>query len=86
MAIVYVLKSLKDEKTYTGSTTNIDRRLKEHNRGIVNSTSNRRPLILIYQEKQPSLILARKREKYLKPASGRKLLRKTLHKIINDAG
>ena len=48
---VYILRSLKDKKKYIGSTINIIKRLKIHNKGGVNSTKNRRPLILeTYQE------------------------------------
>lgn len=44
MICVYILVSLKDGKKYTGSTTNFDRRIKEHSKGMVRSTRARRPL------------------------------------------
>jgi len=47
---VYVLESLSDGNWYTGYTTNLRIRLKEHNLGRNNSTKNRRPLKLIYFE------------------------------------
>jgi len=43
----YVLKSSKDNHFYIGSTTDIQRRLYQHNSGLVQSTKNRKPLILI---------------------------------------
>jgi len=46
-AYVYVLKSDKDGNKYIGSTTNLYRRLNEHNNGQVKSTRHRRPLKLI---------------------------------------
>ena len=47
MAFVYQLKSLKDSKKYIGSTSNLLKRLKQHNSGKVISTKKRRPLILL---------------------------------------
>ena len=47
---VYILTSLKDSKRYIGMTSDLNRRLNEHNSGKVKSTKNRRPLELIYTE------------------------------------
>ncbi|MEX1194357.1 MAG: GIY-YIG nuclease family protein [Dehalococcoidia bacterium] len=38
---VYVLRSNKDGRLYTGVTGDLRRRLAEHNRGIVRSTASR---------------------------------------------
>lgn len=66
MYYVYVLKSLKDGKIYTGYTSELWKRIEQHLRGEVKSTLNRKPLKLIYYEVYLSEIDARKREKYLK--------------------
>jgi len=66
MNYVYVLKSKKDENLYIGSTTNLKRRLREHNEGKNFSTSFRKPFELIYYEAYRSLEDAREREKALK--------------------
>jgi len=79
--LVYILISSKDHKTYTGSTDDIERRLKEHQNGECKATENRRPLQLIYSEKFDSLIEARKREHYFKTASGRRVLRRILENL-----
>ena len=50
MFYVYVLKSLKDNKAYIGSTNNLRRRLSEHNKGKVQSTKARVPFELRYYE------------------------------------
>jgi putative endonuclease len=50
MQTVYILKSLKDNFLYIGCTSNLDKRISEHNSGVVYSTKNRRPLVLIYCE------------------------------------
>ncbi|MFH1472812.1 MAG: GIY-YIG nuclease family protein [bacterium] len=66
MNYVYVIKSLKDEELYIGSTTDLKRRLREHNEGKAFSTSFRKPFELIYYEAYKNLEDARKREKALK--------------------
>jgi len=72
---VYVLKSLKDEKLYTGISRDIEKRLKEHNSGMTKSTKLRRPFKIIYKETFENRINARKREKYLKSGIGREFLK-----------
>jgi putative endonuclease len=41
---VYVLRSLRDGKLYTGVTSDLDRRVREHNSGKTKSLRGRRPL------------------------------------------
>jgi len=69
---VYFLYSPKAKNVYVGCTGNLKKRLKEHQDGLVDSTKNRRPLILIYKEEYDRLSLARKRENYLKSLYGYK--------------
>jgi putative endonuclease len=83
-AVVYVLYSEKDCRTYVGSTSDTERRIKEHNNGKCYSTKNRRPLKLIYKENYNTLSEARKREKYLKSHSGRKILKQVITDIIGE--
>lgn len=66
MYYLYVLKSKKDEKLYTGSTNDLKRRFSEHNDGKVKSTKARRPFVLIYYEAYASGKDARRREFSLK--------------------
>ena len=75
---VYVLLSLKDQEHYHGLSSNIAERIKQHNAGKVRSTKSRRPFVLLYDERVGSLTEARKREKYLKSAAGRKFLKKII--------
>lgn len=46
MSYVYILKSLKDNKQYIGSTINLSKRMLAHNKGHVKSTKNRRQFVL----------------------------------------
>ena len=75
---VYVLSSLVTRKSYVGFTNDLDRRIKEHNSGKSFYTKAFTPWKLIYKEEVGSYIEARSREKYLKSASGRRLVLKKL--------
>ncbi len=63
---MYILKSVKDDKLYIGSTSNLVKRLKEHNSGKVESTKNRIPLKVAYFEAYANEEEARHREHNLK--------------------
>jgi putative endonuclease len=43
MYYIYLIKSKKDNKLYIGLTTDLRKRLIEHNQGLTKSTKNRRP-------------------------------------------
>jgi putative endonuclease len=75
---VYVLRSLKDGLMYTGYTSNLKNRLKEHQSGNVASTKNRLPIELIYFEGCRNQQDATRREKYLKSGNGKIYLRNRL--------
>ena len=81
MYFVYIIKSIKDDRFYTGITDNIKRRIAQHNRGKKStpSTIGRGPFELIYQEPVPDRKTARMREKFLKSGKGREFRDKVLH-------
>jgi len=79
MYTVYVLKSIKDGKTYVGCTHNLTNRIKEHNGGEVKSTKSRSPFVLWYKEEFANKYEAFNREKHFKTAWGRRQLRKILN-------
>lgn len=81
MYTVYVLKSLKDGRTYVGCSKNIDNRIKEHNSGEVQSTKKRIPFVLWYKEEFVNKYDAFKREQHFKTAWGRRQLRKILNNL-----
>ena len=74
MWYVYVLKSQTKERIYTGFTSDLKRRLCEHNTGKVSSTKSLRPLEIIYYEAFRSKKDARNEEKFLKSGYGREVL------------
>ena len=66
---VYILEC-NDGTLYTGITTNIERRLNQHNKGIgARYTRGRGPVKLIYTEEQPNRRTASKRELLIKNMS-----------------
>jgi putative endonuclease len=72
---VYCLYSDSHKKIYIGQTNNLDRRLKQHELGKVESTKSYRPYRLIYFEEYVDRNSAVKREKELKGSRGRRFLR-----------
>ena len=66
MFFVYIIKSRKNENLYIGYTSDLRKRLKEHNSGLVRPTKSRRPLHLVYYEVYASKQDATKREHNLK--------------------
>ncbi|MBI5732589.1 GIY-YIG nuclease family protein [Candidatus Jorgensenbacteria bacterium] len=79
MYYVYIIQSLKkDTSYYTGLTSDIERRLKEHNKSDTKTTRSNKPWKLIYIEKFENRPAARIREKYLKSGVGREFRNKIL--------
>jgi putative endonuclease len=62
----YILECV-DGTYYTGWTTDPERRVKQHNKGVgARYTKTRRPVRLVYLEEQPDKISALKRELAIK--------------------
>ena len=71
MFCVYIIKSLKTNKFYTGSTNDLERRLKEHNSGYgCESTKMGKPWMLVCYYKCLSMKGARILEKKVKSYKG----------------
>jgi putative endonuclease len=73
----YILK-LKDNSYYHGSTSELKQRFSDHQRGIVKSTKNLRPLKIIFYAAFTSKEKALMFEKYLKSSSGHAFRNKRL--------
>lgn len=73
---MYVLRSLRTGKLYTGFATDPARRLRQHNNGITKSTKNRGPWELVHQEPFEARADAIRRERFLKSGRGREELKK----------
>ncbi|MFA6458413.1 MAG: GIY-YIG nuclease family protein [Patescibacteria group bacterium] len=70
MYYVYILKSGAHKRFYIGASSDIKKRLAEHNKGNTKSTKPYRPWELIYVENFESKSEAHKREFYLKHPKG----------------
>jgi len=79
---VYVLQSANDGGLYIGFTTNLMRRLEEHNSSTSAATACRRPFELIFCEYYRSKPDALRREVYLKTSSGRRALKLMLQESL----
>src|SRR5438128_1895526 len=75
---VYVLRSLRNGRHYTGSTDDLNRRLLEHARGKTPYTRHGGPFELVHRESAQDRVSARRRERYLKSGMGREELRAIL--------
>ncbi len=82
MFYVYILR-MNNGQLYTGFTSDLKRRIKDHEYGKVKSTHLRRPLQLIHYEAYLLESDARRREKFLKSSEGKTLLKKQLRDILH---
>jgi putative endonuclease len=78
MFYVYILKSEKNQELYIGYTSDLKRRLKEHNQGLNFSTKRYIPWSIIYYEACLEESDARRREQYLKTTQGNRLIKRRI--------
>ena len=79
MYFVYILYSEKYNRTYTGMSKDILKRLKQHNSKQNKSTKAYVPWEIIFKEEFETRVDARKREKYLKTGVGREFIKALLN-------
>lgn len=68
---VYILQSQKDGQFYTGYTSNLRKRYKEHQNGKVFSTKNRVPLKLVFGKDVSTSKMQHEEKNILKVLGGR---------------
>ena len=66
MHTVYILQSETTNRYYIGSTSDIVRRLKEHNNSCTRSLKGKGPYKVIYTEEHPERLTAYRRELQIK--------------------
>jgi len=64
-----------DSNLYVGFTKDLKKRFNDHNKGLVKSTTERKPFTLVYFEACLNRKKAVKREKYFKTGFGRRFLK-----------
>ncbi|MEK7502879.1 MAG: GIY-YIG nuclease family protein [Patescibacteria group bacterium] len=74
LGIVYILQSEKNGKYYIGSTTDLNRRILEHNSGKTKSLKYLLPMRLLFQQSFENLIAARRMEIKLKKMKNRNII------------
>ena len=80
IGFVYILRSLRNNCFYIGSTINVENRLKKHNNGNVISTNKYKPFKLEYFQQYSGITMAKQIEYRLK-----KLKRKDyIEKIVKN--
>jgi putative endonuclease len=72
---IYALKSLSHNYIYVGLTSNLERRINQHNQHHEKTTRAYAPFKLLYQEQCDNRVKARIREKYLKSGTGKEFLK-----------
>lgn len=82
MYYVYILRSKVDDNFYVGYSSNLENRLIQHEKGLVNSTKNRRPLEIVYYEVCLNQQDATHREKYLKTSWGKRYIKSRLKNYL----
>ena len=80
--IVYILKSLKNGRYYTGYTNDLERRIFEHNSGETKGNRYFGPFELVYKEEYSDPTEARKREYYIKSQKSRKFIESLINRGV----
>jgi putative endonuclease len=79
---VYVLKSLKKNFIYVGFTSDLKRRVEEHNSGSEFSTKPYTPFDLIHYEAYRNEKDAKRREMYFKTTKGKTTMKTMLREYL----
>ena len=77
----YILKSLKNNDLYIGSTSNLFKRIALHNQGRVKSTKSYQPWKLVEYRKFNSRAEAVREEKFLKTHQQKEILKRKYGRV-----
>jgi putative endonuclease len=83
---VYILKSKKSGKWYTGWTVDLRTRLRKHNNNQSTYTKGRGPFELIYYEAYKNKTDARARELQIKSGPGKRYTKQRLKRFLALTG
>lgn len=85
MFYVYILQSEAKDRMYIGKTSDVRRRLSEHNAGQNASTKPYVPWRVIFYEAYIKQSDATRRERYLKTTQGHQAIRRMLRDYLAEA-
>jgi putative endonuclease len=86
MCYVYVLRSTRSGRLYTGFTFDLKKRLTNHYSNQSRATNKRGPYELIYYEACLKSTDARARERFLKTGPGKRYLKSRLKRFLDLTG
>ncbi len=86
MSYTYVLKSKQKGTWYIGSTSDLRKRLKQHNDGLSAYTKKDRPWEIIYYEACLLREDSQSREIYLKSGMGRRYIKNRIKRFLSLTG
>lgn len=72
---MYILHNPETDRFYIGSTSDLERRLKQHSKGYTRTTKVLKTYNLVYKEEYKTLMEARLREKQLKSYKSKKYIK-----------
>ncbi len=72
---LYILYNSETDRFYIGSTSDLERRLDQHNKGYTRTTRVLKTYNLVYEEKYSTLAEARLREKKLKSYKSKRYIK-----------
>ncbi len=84
MFYIYILQSQVTNKLYIGKTSDLKRRIKEHNSGQSEYTKKYLPWEIIYYEAHTSKEDMSRREKYLKTTQGHVAIKRMLKEYFKS--
>ena len=83
MFYIYILL-LTNKQLYTGFTSDLKRRIAEHERGKAKFTKDKLPIRLVHYEAYHLESDARRREKYLKTTEGKRFLKQQIRDLLKE--
>ena len=86
MHYTYLIQNSSRPRLYTGVTSDLRKRLKQHNEGLSTWTKSRGPWKLVYYEARLEQNDARSRERYLKTGMGKRYLKNRLRGFLSLTG
>jgi len=82
MYYVYVLLSEKNDQLYVGRTSDLQKRINEHQTGKVQTTNRLNPMKLIFFEGFIAKADAIRRERYFKTSKGKSSLKQIIRESL----